>query len=53
LNSTTINALRVTSGELSGSFSGSFKGDGSQLTGLVTDLRISGSTGNDTLFIIK
>ncbi len=53
LNSTTINALRVTSGELSGSFSGSFKGDGSQLTGIATDLRISGSTGNDTLSLLS
>ena len=35
-----------------GSFTGSFKGDGSQLTGLVTDLRISGSTGNDTLSLL-
>lgn len=33
-------------GPISGSsVSGSFKGDGSQLTGIVTDLRISGSTG--------
>ena len=35
-----------------GSFTGSFKGDGSQLTGLVTDLRISGSTGSDTLSLL-
>lgn len=52
LNNTTISGLKVTSGELSGSFSGSFKGDGSQLTGLVTDLRISGSTGNDVLSLL-
>jgi hypothetical protein len=52
LNNTTISGLKVTGGELSGSFSGSFKGDGSQLTGLVTDLRISGSTGNDTLSLL-
>ena len=36
----------------SGSFSGSFQGDGSQLTGLVTDLRISGSTGADTVSLL-
>lgn len=35
-----------------GSFTGSFKGDGSALTGLVTDLRISGSTGSDTLSLL-
>lgn len=34
------------------SFTGSFKGDGSQLTGLVTDLRISGSTGSDTVQLL-
>lgn len=34
------------------SVTGSFKGDGSQLTGLVTDLRISGSTGNDVLSLL-
>jgi len=37
----------------SGSFSGSFEGDGSNLTGLVTDLRISGSTGNDTVSLLS
>jgi hypothetical protein len=52
LNNTTISGLKVTSGELSGSFSGSFRGDGSQLTGLVTDLRISGSTGNDVVSLL-
>ena len=35
-----------------GSFTGSFRGDGSALTGLVTDLRISGSTGSDTLSLL-
>jgi hypothetical protein len=33
-------------------FTGSFVGDGSQLTGLVTDLRISGSTGNDVISLL-
>jgi hypothetical protein len=36
----------------SSGITGSFKGDGSQLTGLVTDLRISGSTGSDTLNLL-
>jgi len=49
LNSTTINALRVTSGELSGSFNGTFVGDGSGLTGIASTLALSGSTGNDTV----
>jgi hypothetical protein len=35
-----------------GSFTGSFIGDGSQLTGLVTDLRISGSTGSDVVSLL-
>jgi len=34
-------------------FTGSFVGNGSQLTGLVTDLRLSGSTGNDTLSLLS
>lgn len=33
---------------LTGSFSGSFKGDGSNLTGLVTSLRITGSDGTNS-----
>jgi hypothetical protein len=33
-------------------FTGSFVGNGSQLTGLVTDLRISGSTGNDVISLL-
>jgi hypothetical protein len=33
-------------------FTGSFVGDGSSLTGLVTDLRISGSTGNDVVSLL-
>jgi hypothetical protein len=38
---------------LSGSFSGSFVGDGSELSGLVTDLRISGSDGSsDTVSLL-
>lgn len=49
LDSTTINALRVTSGELSGSFNGTFVGDGSGITGIASTLAFSGSTGNDTI----
>ena len=52
LDSTTINLATLTSVSASGSFSGSFKGDGSNLTGLVTDLRISGSTGNDVISLL-
>lgn len=37
---------------LSGSFSGSFQGDGSNLTGLVTNLDISGSTGNTSVDLL-
>ena len=33
-------------------FTGSFVGDGSALTGLVTDLRISGSTGDDVVSLL-
>jgi len=40
-----ITGLTLTGAEASGSFSGSFQGDGSGLTGLVTDLNISGSDG--------
>jgi len=38
--------------QLSGSFSGSFEGDGSALTGLVTNLDISGSTGNTSVDLL-
>jgi len=34
-------------------FTGSFQGDGSGLSGLVTDLRISGSTGNDVVSLLN
>ena len=36
-------------GNFSGSFSGSFKGDGSQLSGIATNLNISGSSGTGTV----
>jgi hypothetical protein len=51
VNSGSVNLsiqLLGTSSSLTGSFSGSFVGDGSQLTGLASILRISGSTANDT-----
>jgi hypothetical protein len=38
---------------LSGSFSGSFEGDGSGLTGLVTDLNVSGSDGTGITIDLK
>lgn len=37
------------SGNFSGSFSGSFRGDGSQLTGIATDLNIAGNVGTGTV----
>jgi hypothetical protein len=49
---TVTGALDVTGSITATSITGSFKGDGSQLTGLVTDLRISGSTGTDTLNLL-
>ena len=39
--------------ELTGSFSGSFEGDGSGLTGLATNLDISGSTGNTSVDLLN
>ena len=42
--------VKQPSGEIfSGSFSGSFQGDGSLLTGIATELPISGTSGNDTI----
>jgi hypothetical protein len=49
LDTSSIDALTLTNVSASGSFSGSFKGDGSQLTGLVSTLALSGSTGNDSI----
>jgi hypothetical protein len=45
--------LTGASSVLSGSFSGSFQGDGSGLTGLVTDLDISGSDGTGITIDLK
>jgi len=53
LNNTSVSGFTLTSVEASGSFTGSFKGDGSQLTGLVTALKISGSNGsNDSVDLL-
>ena len=49
---TTTGSIFVSQAVSASSFTGSFKGDGSQLTGLVTDLRISGSSGSDTLSLL-
>lgn len=46
---TTINGLTLTGAIGSGSFSGSFQGDGSGLTGIASNLAISGSTGNGSV----
>ena len=46
---TTVAGLTLTGASASGSFSGSFEGDGSGLTGLATDLSISGDSGTDTV----
>ncbi len=46
---TTINGLTLTNAVGSGSFSGSFQGDGSGLTGIASNLAISGSTGNGSV----
>lgn len=46
---TTINGLTLTGAVASGSFSGSFEGDGSGLTGLVSTLFVSGTTGNGSV----
>ena len=46
---TSIAGLTLTGVEASGSFSGSFQGDGSGLTGLVSTLFVSGSTGEGSI----
>lgn len=43
---------QINSGSFSGSFAGTFVGDGSQLTGIASDLRISGSSGSDVLSLL-
>lgn len=56
-NGTTVSGatsivLTGANSSLTGSFTGSFKGDGSQLTGLVTELDFSGSTGGGTVDLL-
>ena len=46
---TTIDGLTLTNVVASGSFSGSFEGDGAGLTGLVSTLFVSGTTGNGSV----
>jgi hypothetical protein len=46
---TTLDGLTLTGVSASGSFSGSFEGDGSLLTGLVSTLFVSGTTGNGSI----
>jgi hypothetical protein len=45
----TINSLTLTNTTATGSFTGSFIGDGSELTGIATNLAISGSVGNGSV----
>jgi hypothetical protein len=52
-NTTVSGSLIITDTLIADSVTGSFKGDGSQLTGLVTDLRISGSSGSDVLSLLN
>ena len=46
---TTIDSLILTGTVASGSFSGSFQGDGSLLTGIASNLAITGSTGEGSI----
>jgi hypothetical protein len=46
---TTINGLTLTGAVATGSFSGSFEGDGSGLTGIASNLAITGSTGEGSI----
>jgi len=57
LNSLNVQANQQISGSaahtfLSGSFSGSFQGDGSGLTGLATTLRVTGSAGSGSVYLL-
>ena len=52
ITGTTSIQLTGANSNLSGSFSGSFFGDGSNLTGLVSNLKISGSTGGGSVAIL-
>jgi hypothetical protein len=52
LNNTTIAGATLTSVQASGSFTGSFVGDGSGLTGLVTELGLAGDTGTGAVDLL-
>lgn len=52
ITGTTSIQLSGASSSLTGSFTGSFRGDGSQLTGLVSTLNISGSTGGGSVSLL-
>ena len=57
LNSVKVQSNQQISGSaahtfLSGSFSGSFQGDGSGLTGLATTLRVTGSVGSGSVYLL-
>jgi hypothetical protein len=53
ISGTTSIQLTGASSVLSGSFSGSFQGDGSQLTGIATNLDVSGSDGSGISIDLK
>lgn len=53
VSGTTSIQLTGANSSLTGSFSGSFRGDGSGLTGLVSTLNISGSTGNGSVSLLN
>jgi len=52
LDNTTIAGATLTSVQASGSFTGSFVGDGSGLTGLVTELGLAGDTGTGAVDLL-
>ena len=52
ISGSTSIVLTGANSSLTGSFSGSFKGDGSGLTGLITDLEFSGSTGGGVVDLL-
>ncbi len=52
INGSTLNNITLTNVVATGSFSGSFKGDGSALTGLVTELDVAGDSGTGTIDLL-
>ena len=49
---TSLNGLTLTAATVSGSFTGSFTGDGSNLTGIATDLDTSGNSGAGNIDLV-